>query len=60
MSKKPTYEELKRRVKELEKFTDECMRKEKVFQPPDIEKEAILNNLMEHDQRQLFFSLNDN
>ena len=48
MPRKATYEELERRVKELEKFTDECMRKEKVFQPPDIEKEAILNNLMEH------------
>ena len=48
MAKKPTYEELERKVKELEKVADKCMRTEKVFQASDQEKEAILNSLMEH------------
>ncbi len=45
---KPTYEVLERKVKELEKVADECMRKEKAFQASDQEKEAILNSLLEH------------
>ena len=48
MSKKPTYEELEQRVKELEKVADERRRRSKVFLASDQEKEAILNNLMEH------------
>ena len=48
MPKKPTYEELEQRVKELEKVADERRRRSKVFLASDQEKEAILNNLMEH------------
>ncbi len=48
MAKKPTYEELERKVKELEKIADECMWKEKAFQESHQEKEAILNSLSEH------------
>ena len=48
MAKKPTYEELERRVKELEKVADELRRRSKVFLASDQEKEAILNSLMEH------------
>lgn len=48
MPKKPTYEELEKRVKELEKVADERSRTSKVFLTSDQEKEAILNNLMEH------------
>lgn len=48
MPKKPTYEELERRVKELEKVADERRRTSKVFLASDQEKEAILNSLMEH------------
>ena len=48
MTDKPTHEELELRVKELERVADEYMRKEKAFQVPDQEKEAILNSLLEH------------
>jgi len=48
MPKKPTYEELERRVKELEKVADERRRTPRVFLASDQEKEAILNSLMEH------------
>jgi PAS domain S-box-containing protein len=48
MPKKPTYEELERRVKELEKVADERKRKSKAFLAADQKKEAILNSLMEH------------
>jgi PAS domain S-box-containing protein len=48
MPKKPTYEELTKRVKGLEKVADAHKRKSKLFTAPDQEKEAILNNLMEH------------
>jgi PAS domain S-box-containing protein len=48
MPKKPTYEELEKRVKELEKVADERRRTSKVFLASDQEKEAILNSLMEH------------
>jgi PAS domain S-box-containing protein len=48
MSEKPTYEELERKVKELEKVADDRRRRSKVFLASDQEKEAILNNLMEH------------
>ncbi|OEU66937.1 MAG: hypothetical protein BA867_00065 [Desulfobacterales bacterium S5133MH16] len=48
MPKKPTYEELEKRVKELEKVADERRRTSKIFLASDQEKEAILNSLMEH------------
>ena len=48
MPKEPTYEELERRVKELEKVADERRRTSKVFLASDQKKEAILNSLMEH------------
>ena len=48
MPKKPTYDELERRVKKLEKVADERRRTSKVFLSSDQEKEAILDSLMEH------------
>jgi len=48
MPKKPTYDKLERRVKELEKVADERRRTSKVFLASDQKKEAILNSLMEH------------
>jgi PAS domain S-box-containing protein len=48
MGKKPTYEELEKRVEELEKVADERRWRSRVFQVSDQEKEVILNSLMEH------------
>ncbi len=48
MLKKPTYEELERRVKELKEVADERRGRSKVYLASDQEKEAILNSLMEH------------
>jgi PAS domain S-box-containing protein len=48
MSKKPTYAELERRVKEFEKLADESRKRSKVFAASDQEEEAILNSLKEH------------
>ena len=48
MVTKPTYEELERKIKALEKVADECMREKKAFQASDHEKKVILNSLMEH------------
>ena len=48
MSKKPTYEELETRVKELERAVVERRSTGNVFQVSEQEKETILNSLVEH------------
>ena len=48
MSKKPTYEELEQRVKELEKPAVERTKGEKTVKDSMEEKETILNSLVEH------------
>ena len=48
MPKKPTYEELERRVKALEKLTAALRGRSRVFPATNQEKEAILNSLVEH------------
>ena len=48
MPKKPTYEELERKVHEPEKVADEYRSKSKVLPASDQGKEAILNSLKEH------------
>jgi PAS domain S-box-containing protein len=48
MAKKPTYEELEQRIKELESQTSGHTGREQVVEHQDPEKTAILDSLLEH------------
>ena len=48
MAKKPTYEQLEQRIKEIEKTSFEHQKAEQPLQEFEQEKELILNSLVEH------------